>query len=249
VARICSTTGLKAVHATGAHHGGHYADGHWLTELSADAMAEQFIADVTTGLPAEDGPTRGRVALTPDGAAPVRAGLVKAAARYWRIDPFERRSLAAAAATSQATGVPTMVHLDHGSASWEVLEVLGRAGLSPDRVALAHMDRNLDPALHADLTLAGAYIGYDGMARHREAPDSALIDCLEGALARGADISRVLIGADVARSSRFVAYGGMPGLVYLPERFLPRLAASLGADVVHAVTTVNPAAFLSLNKP
>jgi phosphotriesterase-related protein len=109
------------------------------------------------------------------------------------------------------------------------------------------MDRNLDPALHADLTLAGAYIGYDGMARPREAPESALIDCLERALAHGADLSRVLIGADVARSSRFVAYGGMPGLAYLPERFLPRLAARIGADAIHAITTANPAAFLSLN--
>ena len=69
-----------------------------------------------------------------------------------------------------------MVHLEHGSAAWEVLETLAEEGLSADRVILAHADRNLDPGLHAELTLAGSYLGYDGMARHREAPDSAILD-------------------------------------------------------------------------
>ncbi|MDR2373468.1 MAG: hypothetical protein LBD77_05095 [Bifidobacteriaceae bacterium] len=275
VARIAAGAGLRIVHATGAHHSGHYGDGHWLMELGEAELAARFTADVVEGLPSRDEPSRGAasggaqsggaqsggaqsggaasggavaggaLALGP-GGQPVRAGLVKAAAQYWRIGPFERRVLAAAAQTALATGVPVMVHLDHGSASFEVLDRLAADGVQADRVVLAHIDRNLDPGLHAELAQAGAYLGYDGMARHRQAPDSALIDCLERALAAGAPLDRFLLGADVARSSRFVAYGGMPGLEYLPRRFLPRLAARLGRAATQRLMIDNPARLLSL---
>jgi hypothetical protein len=43
---------------------------------------------------------------------------------------------------------------------------------------LAHVDRNPDPGLHAELAAAGAYLGYDGMARFKYWPDSVLLDCL-----------------------------------------------------------------------
>ena len=250
LARVCATTGLRAVHVTGAHHVGHYPPGHWLLEASVDDLTRRFVADVIDGMPDtttpdDDGPQRGPIALT-GGGAPVRAGMVKAAARYWHIGPFERRCLEAAAATALTTGVPVMVHLDHGSATSEVLDILAAAGLPADRVVLAHIDRNLDPGLHADLTQRGAYIGYDGMARHREAPDSALIDCLERALTEGADPTRIVLGTDVARRTRFVAYGGMPGLAYLPQRFLPRLRARLGDEAVDGFLVANPAALLAL---
>ena len=46
-------------------------------------------------------------------------------------------------------------------------------------VALAHVDRNPDPGLHAELAAAGAYLGYDGFARSQRWPDSVLLECLE----------------------------------------------------------------------
>jgi len=250
VARISAATGLHVVHVTGAHREEHYPSSHWLLDASVEVLTRHFTADIMDGLPdvttpADDGLVRAKPAMTPDGH-PVRAGMVKAGVGYWRISPFERRSLEAAAATAVATGTAVMVHLEHGSAAWQVLDLLRSAGLAADRVVLAHIDRNLDPGLHAELTQAGAYIGYDGAARHREAPDSALIDCMEAALAQGADVNRFVIGADVARRSRFVAYGGMPGLVYLPERFIPRLASRLGGATVTRMTTANPAALLHL---
>lgn len=138
-----------------------------------------------------------------------------------------------------------MVHLESGSAAWEVLGLLGREGLAAERVVLAHMDRNLDAGLHADLSAAGAYLGYDGMARHREAPDSAIIACLEQTIDSG-DQTRILLGGDVARSSRYRAYGGMPGLDYLMTRFVPRVRDRLGPDLTEALLVENPARLLAL---
>lgn len=245
VARISAMSGLAVVHVTGAHRSEHYREGHWLTAAGEDDLVARFTADVLDGLPAEDSPSSSRPATGPDGT-PVRAGMVKAGIGYWRINAFERRVLAAAAATAGTAGVPVMVHLEHGSAAWEVLDALAAGGLAPDRVVLAHADRNLDPGLHAELTLAGAYLGYDGMARHREAPDSAILDCLERVVAAG-DRHRLLLGGDVARRSRYRAYGGVPGLDYLPVRFLPRVRERVGADVLDLLLISNPARLLTLS--
>ena len=89
-----------------------------------------------------------------------------------------------------------MVHLEHRTAAWEVLELLEADGVPASRVVLAHIDRNLDAGLHTELAAAGAYLGYDGVARHREAPDSAIIDILARVVADGGG-ERVLLGGDV----------------------------------------------------
>ncbi len=199
--------------------------------------------DVVEGLPVTDGPSLGPPAAGPTGE-PVRAAVVKAGVGYWSITSFEHRVLAAAAATWQHTGAAVMVHLEHGSAAFEVLAELGRLGVPASSVALAHVDRNPDPGLHAELANAGAYLGYDGFARSRRWPDSVLLDCLERTAERGA-AQRLLLGGDVARRTRYRAYGGMPGLAYLGERVLPRWERSAAPELVESVLVTNPARWLS----
>lgn len=244
VARISHRTGLAVVHVSGAHRSEHYPAGHWLHDCDAADLARRFEKDVREGLPALDTPMRGAPAVGPTGEA-VRAGMLKAGVGYWRVTTFERAVLVAVSAVALETGVSVMVHLESGSAAWEVLGILAREGLAADRVVLAHMDRNLDAGLHAELTVAGAYVGYDGMARYREAPDSAILACLEQTLADG-DPTRILLGGDVARRSRYRAYGGMPGLDYLMTRFMPRVHDRLGADLADALLVGNPARLLAL---
>jgi 5-phospho-D-xylono-1,4-lactonase len=243
VARISAATGLRVVATTGAHRDAHYGPGHWLLERRAAELADGFAADLLEGCPETDTPVRTGTAVGPDGR-PVRAGLVKAGIDYWRISPFERRVLDAVADAHGRTGVPVMVHLEHGSATWEVLDVLAAGGVTADRIILAHIDRNPDAGLHAELAAAGAYLGYDGMARTRNWPDSVILDCLAGLVVRGGG-DRALLGGDVARRSRYVAYGGMPGLAYLPARFIPRLVATIGSEAVRGILVDNPARALS----
>lgn len=226
-ARISTATGLHVILSTGAHRTEHYAPGHPLLALTEDALAARFITELTEGITGD-----------------VRAGLVKAGVGYWSIGAFERRVLAAAGAAHRATGVPVMVHLEHGSAAFEVLDALAEHGVAADRVVLAHADRNPDPGLHAELCAAGAYLGYDGMARHREWPDSVILDCLLRT-AEAAGPERLLLGGDVARRTRYRAYGGLPGLDYLPRRFVPRVEAAGGPDLVRTLLVANPARLLS----
>jgi phosphotriesterase-related protein len=136
-----------------------------------------------------------------------------------------------------------MVHLEHGSAAFEVLALLANFDVPSEAVVLAHMDRNPDPGLHTELAQQGAYLGYDGMARFKSWPDSVVIDCLLRTAENGA-VERILLGGDVARSTRFVAYGGIPGMAYLPERFLPRLTRAASPGLVDQIMSVNPARWL-----
>ncbi|MFC9534508.1 phosphotriesterase [Streptomyces sp. NPDC056975] len=242
IARIARATSLHVVLTTGAHREQHYAPGHPLLQMSEAGLAELFTAELRDGVRDEGSP--GAWGTPPAGVpASVRAGVLKAGIGYWSISPFEHQVIAAVGAAHRSTGAPVMVHLEHGSAAFEVLDELAGHGVPADRVVLAHIDRNPDPGLHAELCAAGAYLGYDGMARHRDQPDSVLVDCLLDVAERhGTD--RLLVGGDVARRRRYRAYGGLPGLDYLPRRFLPRLAAAAGERFVHAITVANPARLL-----
>jgi 5-phospho-D-xylono-1,4-lactonase len=242
LAGVSARTGLTVVATTGAHRAAHYPGQDWLLDAPVAELTARFRRDVVEGMPVTDGPGAGDGAAGPAGA-PVRAGVLKAGVDYWRVDGFSRRVLAAVAAVHGETGAPVMVHLEHGSAAFEVLALLAADGVPADAVALAHVDRNPDPGLHAELAAAGAYLGYDGPARHASWPDSVVLACLVEAAARGAG-ARLLLGGDVARATRYPSYGGMPGLAYLAERFLPRLRDEGGADLAHAVTVVNPAGWL-----
>jgi phosphotriesterase-related protein len=116
--------------------------------------------------------------------------------------------------------------------------------VAPSRVALAHVDRNPDPGLHSELASRGAFLGYDGPARARSAPDSVVLDCL-ARVAHAGHADAVLLGGDVARAGRFTSYGGMPGMAYLGDRFVPRLRRQVGEDVTHQVLVSNPARWLA----
>ncbi len=243
LARISELTGLRVVATTGLHREAHYGADHWVRELTEQQLVDRFVSELTVGQPINDGPSPGETARAPSGAT-VRAGLLKAGISYWSWTAFERRTLAAVATAHVATGAPVMVHLEHGSAAHEVLDVLAGDGVPPSSVVLAHMDRNPDAGLLIELASRGAYLGCDGMARHRDWPDSALIDLLVRLVESGMQ-RRLVLGGDVARAGRYLAYGGMPGLRYLPDRFVPRVLRATSSAVVDEILVRNPAGLLA----
>ncbi|AZC12651.1 aryldialkylphosphatase [Microbacterium sp. ABRD28] len=246
IARIAANTGIHVVATTGRHREAHYPSGHPLRSWSADALAARLTAEVSDGMTADEGDPDGTRALGPDGE-PARAGMLKAGIDYWRISAFERTTLDAVAAAHRATGAPVMVHLEFGSAAHEVLDLLADGGVAAHRVVLAHADRDPDPGLHLSLAARGAYLGYDGMARPRTRSDAELLDLTERVVAGGGG-ARLLLGGDVARRTRYLAYGGMPGLRYLGERYVPRLRDRIGADAVDRMLIDNPARLLPLSR-
>lgn len=234
-------SGVAIVAATGAHRREHYGADHWILDQSVQQLQDRFLEEIVTGFRVGDD------LGSPRASRPARAGIVKTGVGYWRVPAFERRVLAAAAAAHRAASVPIMVHLEHGSAAHEVLDLLVGEGADLTAVVLAHIDRNPDPLLHAELASRGAYLGYDGFARTRLRPDSELLACLITAAEAGAH-ERLLVGGDVARRTRYLAYGGMPGLAYLGRRVIPRLR-SLDPSLAELVTIHNPARLLGRFPP
>ena len=248
VARISAATGLHVIATTGRHREAHYGPDHPMQVWGADRLAALFVSDLTHGMPADDAAVFETpdvpLAAGPDGQ-PVRAGMLKGGADYWRISPFERTTLIAVAQAHRETGAPVMVHLEFATAAHEVLDLLEAEGVTPDRVVLAHADRDPDAGLHVSLAERGAHLGYDGFARPRTRSDAELLELTIAVVERGAG-DRILLGGDVARRTRYIAYGGMPGLAYLGERYLPRLRDAVGDEAVERMLVTTPARLLTL---
>lgn len=249
VARISAATGLTVVASTGLHREAHYPAADPLRTLDVDTRAAVFLRELTVGQLADDAELRaGRpvgeltIARTP-GGEPILAGLIKTGIDYWRISGFERTTLMAAAAAHRQTNAPIVVHLEFCTAAHELLDLLAAEGVAASRVVLAHADRDPDPELHLELIARGAYLGYDGMARPKGDSEAVLLKLTEDVVA-GGGTHRLLLGADVARRSRYLAYGGMPGLEYLGRRYVPRLRRRLGDAAMERILVANPAELL-----
>ena len=243
VARISAKHDLAVVATTGRHREEHYGGDHWVRNFSDDTLAEAFVRDLTMGMPVDEGAHLLETAHSPAGS-PVRAGILKAGIGCWAISTFERQTLDALSVAHNTTGAPVMIHLEFGTAAHEVLDLLEKNQVDASSVALAHMDRNLDPGLHASLAERGAYLGYDGMARAKSHSDHSLLELTRLVVEKvGAD--KILLGGDVARASRYIAYGGMPGIQYLGERYIPRLREILGEKAMSHILVTNPATWLT----
>lgn len=248
LAEASARSGVTIVATTGLHRDAHYSDQPWLLAASTAALEAIFVRELTVGLAERDTDYAERrpddVSIATHAGQPVRAGVLKAGIEYWRISPAERRTLEAVAAAHRATGAPVMVHTEACTATHEVLDLLQAEGTPPSSVALAHVDRNPDAGLHAELAARGAHLGYDGAGRAKDAPDSVLLDALASLVEAGHG-DRILLGADVARRSRYRAYGGLPGLEYLGVRFVPRLRARVGDAATDTMVVSNPARYLT----
>jgi phosphotriesterase-related protein len=119
--------------------------------------------------------------------------------------------------------------------------------VAPHRIILAHLDRNPDAELHAEIAARGAYLEYDTMGRTKYRPDSELLDLIERVVEAG-HLPRVLLGQDMGRRSMLRAYGGGPGMRYLMETFVPRLRRRIGHEATDAILIANPARAFAIEK-
>lgn len=213
---VSEATGLHVVAATGLHRDAHYAEDDALRAETAEALADRFVADLE------------------------RCGIIKVGASYHAIEPFEAKAFAAAAAAHARVGAPVCVHTEHGTMGLALVERLGDMGVPPERVILAHVDRNPDPGEHAETAATGSWLQLDGPGRTKYWPDSTILALIADLAERG-HADRLLVGGDTGRRSMLRAYGGGPGMDYVFARFKPRLERELGRELSEQIFVANPA--------
>ena len=239
---VSVATGLPVIAATGYHRDAHYPAGHWVHAATEERLVDRIVRDIEVGMDPGDGTDGTDVA--PD--AP-RAGAIKAGASYQRISPGERRRLEAAAAGARRTGVAVLVHTDVGTCADEIVDVLEGAGLTADRIVLAHLDRNPDPELHVALAERGVTLEYDTVGRIKYRPDSQLLELIESMAAAG-HLERIVLGLDLGMRDYYRAFGGGPGLRYLMTDLRPETPPADRDAAVEAILVANPARVFAVRR-
>ena len=236
---ISERSGLAVIAASGFHRDAHYPAGSWVYDAPVELLRDRIVTDLTVGMHPAD---------WHDPSLPLdtaRAGAIKGGASYHHISHAERRRLEAIGAASAATGAAILVHTEIGTAAHEIVDLLESAGATTDRIALAHLDRNPDWELHAEVAARGVTLEYDTVGRTKYHPDSVVLDLLERVAAAG-HLDRLVLGLDLGSASYLRAYDGGPGMRYLMTTFVPRLRRRLGDDAVARILVANPARLYAL---
>jgi phosphotriesterase-related protein len=214
-------SGVHIVGATGLHKDEFSAP--YTSRFDEDQLADTFIRDLQVGVNG------------------VRAGVIKLGSSLDQITPGERRAFTAAALAQRATGAAITTHTQAGRLALEQLELLLGAGADPERIIIGHLDRLLDTDYHQAVLRTGAYVGYDQIGKPQYATDERRAEALAVLVSRGHG-AKLLISGDLGRKSYWSAYGGKPGLDYVPKTFLGMLcAAGLSAGQAEALVVSNPA--------
>lgn len=239
---VAERTGVNVIAATGYHRDAHYPPGHWVHEATVELLASRIVADLSSGMHPADW-------LDPSlPLDPARAGAIKAGASYQRITRGEERRLVAAAIGAREAGVPVLVHTEVGTCGHAIVDLLEREGVRPERIILAHLDRNPDLELHLEIAARDVMLEYDTLGRIKYRPDSELLALIEGVVAAG-HADRLLLGLDLGRRDYLRAYDGGPGMTYLMDTFVPRLRRRVGDAVVEAILRTNPARAFAVANP
>jgi predicted metal-dependent phosphotriesterase family hydrolase len=237
---VSRATGVHIVASTGFHTPHYYTDDHWSYAYDEQRIADLLVAEVV------DGMDRGSYGGPYVDRLDARAGVVKIASELGRIAPVTRKLIGAAATCHHETGVAIITHTEKGTMALEQVELLASLGVAAERIMLSHVDRNVDPGLHAELAQCGAYLIYDGPSRTQYHSVEQVIGLIQAAVDNGGS-GRVLLGLDLALRSYRVGYGGSPGFGFLLDEFVPRLrAAGFRDELIDRFSVKNPAEALSL---
>jgi phosphotriesterase-related protein len=234
LAELSRRTGVHVIAPTGLHHDRWYGPAHWRHRVSAEELADLFIADIEDGIDANDysGPVVHRT--------PHRAGVIKVGGSTGGPSDVDRPAFEAAAQAHVRTGAPILTHCEGGTGGLEQVRLLTDHGVDPAHIALSHVDKVVDRGYHRELAATGAVSEYDGSFRWEGQPNGT-IQLLQWAAEDG-HLDRIVLGMDAARQGYYAVYGGRPGLTWLLDGFSRELeAAGLDAAVRHRLFVTNPA--------
>jgi phosphotriesterase-related protein len=186
-----------------------YYMGRWLAAVSEADMVRDTVRDLMVGI---------------DGTN-IKAGIIKCGTEYNNFNENGRKLVRVAASAHRETGRPVITHTTAGTMGYEQVALLMEGGVEPHRIALSHMDRDLDFFEHLRIAKMGVYLGYDSFGKSKYGPETDRLDLLRQLIDAGVG-NRILIGNDLGRPSYWKSYGGGPGLDFVLDQIIPRMLLS-----------------------
>jgi phosphotriesterase-related protein len=245
--RLAVDTGLNVVMGCGYYV--EPAHPPKVSKLSADEIADELIAEITSGV----GPTGIRPGIIGEVGT---SGVDKATGRkQGDVTEQEERVLRGCARAATETGLAVSVHLDpRGEGGDEVLDILESESLSPDRIVLGHLDHVRSLEYHQRLVDRGVFIQYDSFGREYYwdeedvywGNDAWRIESLARLVKRGY-ASQLLVSQDVCFKMDLRSYGGY-GYDHILVDVVPALLrAGVSAEDLEAVLIHNPRQVLGVH--
>jgi len=233
---IAGATGLNIVASTGYYV--RAAHPQSLAATPTEAVRDHMVRELTEGFAEAPG---------------VRAGIIGEIGTSSPIHPDEERVLRAAAAAQRQTGVGLNVHLAiFHQEGHRALDILESAGADLSRVALSHLDEQIDTTYHLSLARRGVFLEFDTFGSEaafehsgsREPSDGERLGALCALLDRGLE-DQVMLAQDVCTKMQWTRYGGR-GYAHVLRTIVPALKArGVSGDVIDAMLRRNPARLLA----
>jgi phosphotriesterase-related protein len=169
----------------------------------------------------------------------VQAGFVKLSAGDDGITPTEAKALRAAAHAAQSTHAVIGSHTIRGRVVRDQLEIIEKAGSSPNRFIWIHTQAEPDFNLHLEIARRGAWLEYDSIGSPETDPQFIgwILKLLDAGFGEQIMLSHDRGWYDPAQPG-----GGVPQpYTYLVETFLPKLrAAGVPEETITRLTCENP---------
>ena len=182
------------------------------------------------------------------GQSGVRAGFIgEIGTERGHVRPSEERVFLAAARASLETGAAIWTHTTHfGELALDQIDILERAGVSPDRIVISHLGDLEDTTRLLAIARRGVYLSIDNIGYTGDGypgDDVRLASVL--ALLEAGFNDRVVLGTDIGTRSALKSYGGR-GYAWLIENFIPALrSASVPESDIRLLTEANVARALT----
>ena len=237
LSRLIKQTKLNIFPVTGFHHSGHYSENLQkdVTDKGIDFWAESLSKELSHGMAINE---ECYLNKSEPNRSEIKAKVFKIGLKN-PIGRFEQFVLNIAQKVYLQNEIPIMVHLDGDSNLQEIAKIIIDLGIKPKNVALAHIDRQVNFKLFMDLTELGFFLGFDSFIRTNQSESNKLFE----AVAKFPD--HVLIGGDLARSSRYISYGGSPGIQYTGNVVVPKIRQLASEDLLKKVLEENPNRWLN----
>lgn len=204
-------------------------------EIGIAELAERWVRQITEGI---------------DGFLPGIIGEIGTSAE---ITETERVSLQAAALAGQQTGLSINIHVHpFAKRAAEAIDVIERAGADLSRVAISHLDCEIDAPQLLGLLRRGVYIEMDnfGTSRTRKVAgigypnDGERLDLIEALLDEGFG-QQLLLSHDINHRNSLRTNGGW-GYAHIGKQIIPALIERFGTDTCQLLVAENPLRLLDI---